>query len=103
MASTPMIPPEADIAPMALGNSVAAITAKVDTKSIGLTEYFFPTVSDTAQKMNPAAIAIDIVRRLTSDLVCFSSKMIKDFYVSKGKLQNKSKCVAYIVICIEKS
>jgi hypothetical protein len=86
MASTPMIPPEADIAPMAVGKSVAAITAKVDTKSMGLTEYFFPTVSDTAQKINPAATAIDIVRRLTSDLVCFSSRMIKEFCVSKCQL-----------------
>ena len=98
-----MIPPEADIAPMALGKSVAAITAKADTKSIGLTEYFLPTVSDTAQKINPAAIAIDIVRRLTSDLVCFSSRKVGDFYGSKGKFSNKSRCVVYIIICTEKS
>ena len=90
-----MIPPEADIAPMALGKSVAAITAKVDTKSIGLTEYFLPTVSDTAQKTNPAATAIDIVRRLTSDLVCFSSKMIKEFVLVRESLKKKAN-----VLCI---
>ena len=84
MASTPIIPPEAEIAPIALGNSVAAMTANVDTRSIGLTENFFPTLSATAQKMNPAATAIDIVRRLTSDLGCSPSTVIRHSKCSKN-------------------
>lgn len=66
IARTPMIPPEADIEPMALGNRVAAMTAKVDTSSIGLTENILPTVCDTAQNRRPTATAMDMVARLIS-------------------------------------
>lgn len=61
------MPPEADIEPIALGNRVAATSAKADTSSIGLTENIVPTVCDTAQNKRPTAIAMDIVARLISE------------------------------------
>jgi hypothetical protein len=73
IARTPMIPPEADMEPMALGNRVAAMTAKVDTRSIGLIENIVPTVCDTAQNRRPTAIAMDMVARLISENIFFVS------------------------------
>lgn len=73
------------MAPIAFGRSVAAITANVDTKSMGLTENFFPTLSAIAQKINPAATAIDIVRRLTSDLGCRPSTVKRHFNFGKDR------------------
>jgi hypothetical protein len=68
-----MIPPEADMEPMALGNRVAAMTAKVDTRSIGLIENIVPTVCDTAQNTRPTATAMDMVARLISENIFFVS------------------------------